>query len=283
MIVEQAVGAAGDGGKVVHRLLHQLRSGGIETVHRFPCLEGHIRVLAGAPDHGLIGREPAPPMGFDQRLGDQGTQVVIGDRSHRLDFVGGAEAVEEMQKGQARAQRGQAGNGGKVAGLLNRGGAEQGTAAASGGHHIAVITENRQSPGGEGAGGHMDHRGGELTGDFVEVGDHQQQPLRRREGGGKRPRLQGAVHHASHTGFALHLHHGRHRAPEVGSSGRRPAVGPLTHRCGGGDRVDRHHLVEAVGDPGHRLVAIQAGSGHGPAPPGSSCTTLRAKPTCTST
>ena len=266
VVIEQVVGAAGEGGEGVHRLLHQLRGGGVEAVHRFPRLERHILVLAGAPDHRLIGAEAAAPMGLQQRLRDQGPQVVIGDQLDRLDFVGGAEAIEEMQKGQARAQRGQAGDGGKIAGLLHRSRAEQGAAAAAGSHHIAVVAEDRQRARGEGAGGHMDHRGGEFTGDLVEVGDHQQQPLRRREGGGQRPRLQGTVHHTRHTGFALHLHHGRHRAPEVGPSGRRPAVGPFAHRRGGGDRVDRHHLVEPVGDPGHRLVAIQAGAAHRPTP-----------------
>ena len=132
----------------------------------------------------------------------------------------------------------------------------------------------------------MDHRGGELTGDFVEVGEHQQQPLGGGEGGGEGPRLQRPVHDAGGAGLALHLHHLGHRAPEVGPALTGPAIGPLAHRRRRGDRVDRHHLVEAIGHPRHRFVAIdpRPGAGHGGSSPsspsaGSPSSTARASPT----
>ena len=58
--------------------------------------------------------------------------------------------------------------------------------------------------------------GGQLAGDLVHVGDHQQQALRRREGRRQRAGLQRAVNGAGRAAFALHLDHRRDGAPDVG-------------------------------------------------------------------
>ena len=56
--------------------------------------------------------------------------------------------------------------------------------------------------------------------------------------------------------LGLHLGDGRDRPPDVLHPLRRPLVGPLAHVGRGGDRVDRDHLVDPVGDRGDRLVAV---------------------------
>ena len=75
----------------------------------------------------------------------------------------------------------------------------------AGGHHVAVIAENRKRVRGQGARGDVKDRRGQLAGDLVHVGDHQQQALRRRERRRQRPGLQGAVHGAGGAAFALHF------------------------------------------------------------------------------
>ncbi len=51
----------------------------------------------------------------------------------------------------------------------------------------------------------MQHEGDELTRQLVEVGDHQQQTLRRGKRGRQRAGLQGAVDGGDGTPFRLHL------------------------------------------------------------------------------
>ena len=277
LVVEQGVMAPRERSKAVHGLLHQQRCGVVEAVGCLAGLKANIRVLAGAADLRVIGREPAGPVGSDQLSGHQALEGGVIDQLHRLDFVGGAEAVEHVQERHPARQGDGGGDGGEVAGLLHRGGEQQAAARAAGGHHIAVVAEDREARGGQGPGRHVDHCGGEFPGDLVEVRDHQQQSLRGREGGGEGAGLQGSMHHPGGAGLALHRHHRRHAAPEVGAPLSSPGIGPFAHGGGGGDRVDRHHFVQAIGHPRHGFVAVDPGSrgAHG-------SSTARAMPTCTS-
>ena len=65
--------------------------------------------------------------------------------------------------------------------------------------------------------------------DFVEVGDHQQQALRRREGRGERATQQPAMHGTRHAALGLHLDDARHLAPEIRPARGRPLVADLGH------------------------------------------------------
>lgn len=86
------------------------------------------------------------------------------------------------------------------------------------------------SAGGDASCRHVQAERGQLSGDLVQVGEHQQQTLRCGEGGGQRPGLQRAVHGACRTAFGLHLDDLGYRSPEVHLFGHRPFIGVLTHR-----------------------------------------------------
>ena len=58
--------------------------------------------------------------------------VLVVDHLDLLHLVGGPEAVEEVQEGDARLQRRQMGDQGQVHAFLDRGGAEQGEAGGGG-------------------------------------------------------------------------------------------------------------------------------------------------------
>jgi hypothetical protein len=60
----------------------------------------------------------------------------------------------------------------------------------------------------------MEHAGQEFACDAVQDGDHEQEALRRGEGGGKGTCLQGSVHGGDSAGFGLHLHEGN-RLPNM--------------------------------------------------------------------
>ena len=203
-------------GEPVHLLLDDVRAGGVEGVAGLAGLEVGVGVLGGAAQHGRSG-ESARGGGRCTR-----SSSIMARRSSSVeqldlgDFVRGAEAVEEVQEGHAGLQRGGLGDQGEVLGLLHRVGGQHGEAGLAAGHDVGVVAEDGQGVGGQGAGGDVHDEAGQLAGDLVHVGDHQQQALRRGEGRGQGAGLQGAVDRAGGAAFGLHLDHLGHRAPDVG-------------------------------------------------------------------
>ena len=143
----------------------------------------------------------------DELLGQHGAHVVQGELLDLANLVRGAEAVEEMHEGNARFEgcglRDERG----VHDLLHVVGGQQRPAGLAHGHDVLMIAEDGQPLGGDRARGYMDDAGRELAGDLVHVGNHQQQTLRRGEGGRQAAALQSSVHCRHGAAFALHFHH----------------------------------------------------------------------------
>ena len=117
-----------------------------------------------------------------------------------------------MEERHARFKRGGVGDAGQVLRLLNRSGGKQGKAGLPAGHHVGMIAENGEGVGGQGAGGDMHAEGQQFAGDFVHVGDHQEQALRGGKRGAERADLQHPVQRAGGAGFGLHFDQLGHRA-----------------------------------------------------------------------
>ena len=255
-VVEEVIGASGDPGEAVHHLLHGVGAGGVERVHRLPRLEEDVGVLGGAPEAGTVRGEGPGAMVPDPVGAHHPLEVLLGEDLDLQDFVGGPEAVEEVEEGDPRLQRCGVGDGGQVHRLLHRAGGHQGEAGRPGGHHVAVVSEDREGLAGHGAGRHVEDRRRQLSRDLVHVGDHQEQALGGGEGGGEGAGGQRSVNGAGGPSFALQLRHHRHRAPGVGAPGGGPGVGELPHVRGGGDGVDGDDLAQGVGHPRRSLVAV---------------------------
>ena len=146
-------------------------------------------------------------------------------------------------------------------GFLYRGGREQREAGTAHGHHVLVIAEDREGMRGERARGHVEDRCGQLACDLVHVRDHQQQALRRCESRRQRTGLQRAVDGTGGAALTLHLDDRRHITPDVRPALAGPLVRQFRHGGRGRDRIDRAHLVQAVGDAGAGFVAVQCGHG----------------------
>ena len=174
----------------------------------------------------------------------------------RVHLVAGAEPVEEVHERDPGAQRGRVGDQGEVVRLLDAGGGDHGPAGHPGGHHVGVVTEDAQRVRGQGTGGHVDHRRGQLARDLEHVGQHQQQALRSREGGTEGALGHRTVQRTGRTGLGLELNHLGNCTPQVGPAGCRPGIRRLAHRRGRGDRIDREHLTQRVRHPGSSFVAI---------------------------
>ena len=182
--------------------------------------------------------------------------VVFLEHFDLVDFVRGAEAVEEMQEGNAGLERRRMRDQRQVHRLLHRVRTQHGPSRRAAEHHVGVVAENRQRMRGQGAGRYVKHGRRQLAGNLVHVRDHQQQSLRRGKRRGQRSRLQRAVHRPGRAAFALHLDHVRHAAPGIGHVLRRPLVRPLAHRRRRGDRVNRDHLARPVGDIGDGFIGV---------------------------
>ena len=129
--------------------------------------------------------------------------------------MGGAEAVEEVQEGHPALDGGQVGHRRQVHDLLRAGRGQQGKAGLTASHHVGVVAEDGQCVGGHGSGADVEHAGQQLTGDLIHIGDHQQQALRGRIGGGQSTGLQGAVDRTCGAALGLHLHHIHRLAEDI--------------------------------------------------------------------
>ena len=260
-VLDQPVGTPGALGEGVHGLLHDSAEAGVVRVHGLAGLEVDVGVLRGPADERVLGRQRAGAVLAHELLGHEGAEDVVVEPLHGGDLVRGAEPVEEVQERHPAAQGGRLGDEREVVRLLHRRRRQQGEAGLAHGHDVGVVAEDGQALGGERPGGDVEHRRGELPGDLVHVGDHEQQALRRRVGRAERAALQRAVHRPRGAALALHLDHRRDASPDVGTAGARPLVGELGHRRARGDRVDGAQLVEPVGDVDRRLVAVD-GAAH---------------------
>ena len=256
VVVEQVVVAADHRVDLVHIFLYHAGQGIVELVGDLPLLEVDVGVLGAAAQHGAVGGKPAVAEGIHRGAIQQLLQLGVVPHLYLLDLVGGTEAVEEMQKGDAPLDGRQVGDGRQVHYLLHAAGAQHGKAGLPAGIDIAVVAEDGKGVGSQRAGRTVDDAGQQLAGHFIHIGDHQQQPLRGGKGGGQRPRRQRTVHRTGHAALALHLDDAHRFAEQVQPAGRRPGVGQLRHHAGRGDGVDGRHIGIGVGHMGRRGVAV---------------------------
>ena len=256
-VVEQPVVAAGQFAETVHGRLDNAGQRRVEGVDGFTTLEKHVRVLRGAANAGMVRVQGPGAMRPHRILVDHGAEMGILDQAQLVHLMGGAEAIEEMHERNTPRQRGRLGNQRQVMGFLHGGRSQLGEPGAAHRRDIGMIAEDRQTLGGQRPGRDMKHRRRQLAGDLVHVGDHEQQALRGREGRRQGAGLQRAMHRAGGAGLALHFHHLRHFAPQVGLAGGGPLVCQFRHGRGGRDRIDRADFVDAIGGVGDGLVAVE--------------------------
>ena len=176
-VIKQLVLTAGQLGELIHGLLDNAGAGIIKLIHRLTTLEIHIGVLGGAANPGTVRRQGALTVLEDHLVGHHGMHHLIREGLNLLDFMGGPEAIEEVDKRHAGVKGRSLGDQGKVLGFLHTGGGQHGKPGLPDGHHVRVITEDGQALTGQRAGGDMKDGAGELTGNLVHVRDHQEQAL----------------------------------------------------------------------------------------------------------
>ena len=100
-VIEQVILAAGERRELVHRVLHDGGGGEVVRIAGFARLEVDVGILRGAADDRTVGRERAGAVRGDQFVVDHGAEIVGGELFDLGDLVRGAEAVEEVEEGDA--------------------------------------------------------------------------------------------------------------------------------------------------------------------------------------
>ena len=248
---------AGDGVDLLHVIFHDVGQTVIEPVVGLPELEVDVRVLDGVPQGGMIGVQGGFPEAADSPPVQHLAEFLVGDGTDLLDLMGGPEAVEEVDEGDAALDGRQMGHACQVHDLLHAAGGQHSKARLAAVHHVAVVTEDGHGVGAHGTGGHMEHSGLTGSADAVHHRDHQHQALGGGEGGSQRTGLQRSVDCADGTGLGLHLHQvhwlGEQIFPPVGG----PLIRFLRHRRGGSDGVNGGDLRKRVGHIRRGFVSVR--------------------------
>ena len=256
VVGERLVLASGDRADLLHRVGHHVGYGVVELVRGLAGLEVDVGVLSRAARDGVLRIERALAESVQRFTVEQACERLLVDHLDFLNFVRGAESVEEVQERNARADRHQMGDAGQVHHFLYAARRQHGETGLAGGHHVLMVAEDRQRLRGQCAGRNVEHARQQLAGYLVHVRNHQQQSLRGRERRSQRAALQRAVHRSGGSGLRLHFDNLDRFAENVLATAGRPLVDVLRHggrRC---DRIDRSHLAEHVCDVGRRVVSV---------------------------
>jgi len=168
--------AAGQGGKLVHRLGGDVGALRIERIARFARLEEHIRVLRGAAQHRSVRVECPLPMRNDELLVNHLAHGVLGDPLDFRHLVRGAEPVKEVQERNPALQRRCLRDQGEVHRFLHARRTEHGKPRRARQHHVAMVAKDGQRVRRERACGDMEHGGRQFPRDLQHIGDLSSKP-----------------------------------------------------------------------------------------------------------
>ena len=256
VVVEQLIVGTQLGVDLAHVLLDDLRQSVVVLVGGLAVLEEDVAVLVGAAHGGMLGVQSALAEGLNGVHVHHLGQILVVPDGDLLDLVGGAEAVEEVDEGDAALDGGQVGHRSQVHDLLHVALGQHGKAGLAAGHHVGVVAEDVQGLGGHGTGGNVEHAGQQLAGDLVHIGDHQQQALGGGIGGGQSAGGQGAVDGAGGAGLRLHLNDLHGGAEDILLALGGPLVHIVGHGAGRSDGVDAGYLSERIADVCSGVVAV---------------------------
>ena len=256
VVIENVIVPAGEPVDALHVAFHQGGDGVVGAVVGLLGLIVYIRPLDSGALKGVFRVHGDPVISLQSIPVHQTGHGVQVDRFDLLNFVGGPEAVEEMDEGNPALDGGQVGHGGQVHDLLDAGSGHHGYAGGAAAHDILVVTENVVGVLGHGPGRHMEHGGHPVSGHNVQVRHHQQKSLRGGERGGHGPGLRRSMEGAGSAALRLHFHQGDGLAKHIFPSGGGPFVYLLAHRRGRCDGKNARHIREMVGNMSAGLVAV---------------------------
>ena len=119
-----------------------------------------------------------------------------------------------------------------------------------------MVAEDAERVRSQCAGRHVEDARQHFAGDFVHIGNHQQQALRCGERGGQRTSLQRTVQCTGGTAFRLHFLYGNVLSPKILATASGPLINVLRHRRRRCDGVDGGYFREHIAHVSCSLVTI---------------------------
>ena len=196
VVVERMVLASRQIGNLFHVLRDRLGQLIVKTVAGFARLEENVRILRGPLGVRMLGIQRVGLELGNRVIIDQLRQIVVVQHLDLLDLVRSAEAVEKVQERHARLDGRQMRNGGQIHGFLYAGGSQHRKSCAATGHHVAMVAKDREGMRRQGTGADVENGRQAFAGDFIHIGDHQQQSLRSRKSRRQGSGAQRTVHSA---------------------------------------------------------------------------------------
>ena len=238
----------------VHHFLDDCGGSLVIAVRRFSVLEVGVAVLRGTLLNGVLGVQRAGlevcnvARNFRLVADSADFRVIVGfvPNVYFGNLVAGSEAVEEVDKGHLRFQRGQMRNKRQIHNLLNGAVAKHCKARLAACHNVGMVAENVKRMSRQRARRNVHNHGQQLARNFIHIGNHQQQTLRSGVGACQCARAERAVHSARRAALGLHFCNSYLLTPHVGSARGSPFVRNLRHRGRGGNGVNCGYLREGV-------------------------------------
>ena len=157
-VIEQVVLAAGELGELVHRVLHDGGGGQVVGVAGFARLEVDVGILRGAADDRTVGGEGAGAVGGDEFSSIMARMSSSVSCSTLATSCEVRKPSKKCRKGMRDSRRGGLGDQRHVHDFLDGVRGEHAEAGGARGHHVAVVAEDRERLGGQGAGGDVEDR-----------------------------------------------------------------------------------------------------------------------------
>ena len=256
VVVEQMILTAGQFLDFAHVGLDDLRDRVIVGVGDFALLEVNVRVLRGSPNHRVIRVQRPAAECVQGILVDQTGQFVVFDDLDFLGLMRGPETVEEVHERNPALDRRQMRYRGQVHNLLDAAFGKHGETGLARRHDVLMIAEDAQRVGRHCAGADVEHARQQFAGDFIHVGNHEQQTLGSGEGRRQGAGLQGTVHRAGGAAFRLHLRDPHGLPEDVLPALGAPFIHMLSHGGGRSNREYRRDIGESVGNVSRRVVPV---------------------------
>ena len=230
VIVEKLIFAPCEHADLLHVFIDDLRQPVVPEVARFFGLKVHVRIRYGTA-HDRVFRIEAGMFELIKRVFvDEFFQFFFRQHGNFLNFMGRAEAVKEMHKRHMSLNGRQMGYGSKIGAFLNACAAKHGKARIATAHDVGMIAENGHGMGPDRTGRNMQDDRLQLTGQAVQYGDHEHEPLRRRKSRTETARFGRTVNGTDGTRFGLHFHEFDGLAEEVLAAVCRPGINVFRHR-----------------------------------------------------
>ena len=159
VVVEEVVFATGDLADLAHVLLDDFGNSLIVLVASFAVLEEYVAVLGHTASNGSVGSEGARAELCEGFAVEEGSELILLEDFDLLDLVACAEAVEEVNEGNAALDSSEVSYSREVHNFLNRSFAEHGATCLACSHNVEVVAEDRKCVRGDSTSRYVEYAG----------------------------------------------------------------------------------------------------------------------------